>query len=235
MLQYRAEFDAAVTFTAGGGLQAQRFRLDVPHQDVTHADLVGLFLAAIGRPAVDRIDLDAVRIFAEPRVGLISRVDERVRFVDLSFSGETRMTAADLIELPLERIAGVPALVVRVSVARSDFEPLVVAGHAVLLQTDGRSPYVTGAAAEWLAGHGAALVGFDGDSPAYVTSTLLAAGIPVVEHLTGLADLPPAGFSFSAVPPRIADAGTSPVRAYAEAPLIESHDHRRSGGWLPTP
>jgi kynurenine formamidase len=47
---------------------------------------------------------------------------------------------------------------------------------------------------------------------------LLAAGIPIVEHLTNLASLPQDGFRFSAVPPKIAGMGTFPVRAHA---LIE--------------
>ena len=48
MLQYRAEFDAAVTFLNGGGLQAQAFRVDVPHGDVTEAEIAALFVAACG-------------------------------------------------------------------------------------------------------------------------------------------------------------------------------------------
>ena len=69
---------------------------------------------------------------------------------------------------------------------------------------------------------GATLVGIDslniddtagGTRPAH--SVLLAAGIPVVEHLCNLATLPTSGFRFSAVPPRIAGMGTFPVRAHA--------------------
>jgi arylformamidase len=56
----------------------------------------------------------------------------------------------------------------------------------------------------------------DPERPAH--SLLLAAGIPVCEHLTGLDVLPAAGFRFSAVPPRIAGFGTLPVRAYATWP-----------------
>lgn len=52
-----------------------------------------------------------------------------------------------------------------------------------------------------------------GERPAH--STLLAAGIPIVEHLTGLAELPPEGFRFTAAPPRVAGMGTFPVRAFA--------------------
>jgi len=46
-------------------------------------------------------------------------------------------------------------------------------------------------------------------------SILLAAGIPIVEHLCGLDQLPPQGFHFHAAPPAIEGLGTFPVRAYA--------------------
>jgi len=67
-----------------------------------------------------------------------------------------------------------------------------------------------------------ALVGIDslnidsthtGRRPAH--SWLLAARIPVVEHLTGLAGLPDIGFRFTAAPPAIRGMGTFPVRAFA--------------------
>lgn len=48
-----------------------------------------------------------------------------------------------------------------------------------------------------------------------VHSTLLGAGILIVEHLTNLAALPDEGFSFTAVPPKIEGVGTFPVRAFA--------------------
>jgi len=89
-----------------------------------------------------------------------------------------------------------------------------------------RRPYLTEAGARWLVEHGARLVGIDsvniddtsgGHRPAH--SILLAAGIPVVEHLTGLEQLPPAGARFTAAPPRFAHFGTFPVRAYAAVPV----------------
>jgi kynurenine formamidase len=73
-----------------------------------------------------------------------------------------------------------------------------------------------------LVNRGAALVGIDSlnvDSlaepsrPAH--TAILAAGIPLVEHLTGLAALPATGFRFFAVPPRVRGMGTFPVRAFA--------------------
>jgi kynurenine formamidase len=130
---------------------------------------------------------------------------------------------------------------------------LTVAGRAVLLHTGGDrhwatpryavdAPYLSGAGARWLVDHGAALVGIDainidemtpaGERPAH--TLLLAAGIPIVEHLTGLAELPPSGARFTAAPPRVSGFGTFPVRAYASVPDLEPHDHLRSAGWLPT-
>jgi kynurenine formamidase len=73
-----------------------------------------------------------------------------------------------------------------------------------------------------LAAKGAALVGIDsyniddiatGERPAH--SILLANDIPIVEHLCGLSDLPDGGFRFFAVPVKIKDFGTFPVRAFA--------------------
>jgi kynurenine formamidase len=48
-----------------------------------------------------------------------------------------------------------------------------------------------------------------------VHTVLLGAGIPIVEHMCGLEQLPASGFRFSAVPPKIKGMGTFPVRAYA--------------------
>ena len=149
---------------------------------------------------------------------------------------------ADLSAIPLARTVDLPAVVVRVTGARQrgiDVGALAahdVQGRAVLLHTGddarfGTPAYATGrhfltrAGAAWLAGHGAALVGIDalniddtadGERPAH--TLLLAAGIPIVEHLTGLDQLPPAGARFTAVPLRIEGFGTIPVRAFARLP-----------------
>jgi kynurenine formamidase len=48
-----------------------------------------------------------------------------------------------------------------------------------------------------------------------VHTTLLRAGIPIVEHLRGLDQLPPDGFTFTAVPPKVEGMGTFTVRAFA--------------------
>ncbi|MEV4488857.1 cyclase family protein [Micromonospora coxensis] len=149
---------------------------------------------------------------------------------------------ADLTGVPLDRLADLPGVVVRVpagtrAVDRLLLAPYDVAGRAVLLHTGWsahfgtdrygapEAPYLTGDGARALAEAGATLVGIDsiniddmgpaarGERPAH--STLLAAGIPIVEHLTGLDALPPDGFRFTAAPPRVAGMGTFPVRAFA--------------------
>jgi kynurenine formamidase len=48
-------------------------------------------------------------------------------------------------------------------------------------------------------------------------SILLGAEIRIVEHRTGLAQLPDAGFHFFAVPPKVNAFGAFPVRAFALA------------------
>ncbi|MFI7613342.1 cyclase family protein [Nonomuraea terrae] len=146
---------------------------------------------------------------------------------------------ADLAQVPIDRLADLPGLVLRaggeraVTVDRS----LDVRGRAVLIHTGwdrhfgteayfSGHPYLAPESAAWLAEQGAALVGIDslniddtpprGERPAH--SILLGARIPLVEHLTGLAALPDEGFRFHAAPPMVAGMGTFPVRAYAVVP-----------------
>jgi kynurenine formamidase len=83
-------------------------------------------------------------------------------------------------------------------------------------------PYLDESAVQWLIDAGAAIVGIDslniddtddGRRPAH--SLLLGAGIPILEHLTNLDQLPDRGFRLTALPPRFAGVGTFPVRAVA--------------------
>jgi kynurenine formamidase len=52
-----------------------------------------------------------------------------------------------------------------------------------------------------------------GERPAH--TRLLAAGIHIVEHLTGLGGMPDSGARFTAAPPGVEGFGTFPVRAFA--------------------
>ena len=143
-----------------------------------------------------------------------------------------------LADLPLESFVDLPAIVVRPAgraVTPEDL-PADATGCAVLLHTGGDrgwgtdayavdAPYLTEAGALHLVETGTTLVGIDsvniddtGSNERPAHTLLLAAGIPVVEHLTGLGRLPATGARFTAAPPRVADFGTFPVRAYAAVP-----------------
>ena len=111
-----------------------------------------------------------------------------------------------------------------------------VSGRAVLLHTGWDhlwrtprygldAPFLTADGAAWLVDHGAVLVGIDavniddmGDPSRPAHTALLAAGIPVLEHLTGLAGLPVTGFALHAAPLPVRGLGTVAVRAYAVLP-----------------
>lgn len=151
----------------------------------------------------------------------------------------------DLAGLPLTSSAHLPCVVVRTTGSSSravDVGELAaheVAGRAVLLHTGGDrfwgrpeyaqdAPFLTERGARWLADEGAVLVGIDAvniddvqDPRRPAHSILLAAGIPVVEHLRGLDQVPPTGAVFTAAPPRLAACGTFPVRAFAAIPVAQ--------------
>lgn len=145
----------------------------------------------------------------------------------------------DVSELALARLAGLEAVVVNVAgmagraVEREALLPFEVRGKAVLVHTgwarhwrtdqyfEGH-PFLTESAALHLRDAGAVLVGIDslniddtsgGDRP--VHTTLLGAGILIVEHLCNLERVPASGARFTAVPVRVKGMGTFPVRAYA--------------------
>ena len=145
----------------------------------------------------------------------------------------------DLADLTLERVVDLEGVLVDCrgvaerEIGPEAFEGAAVRGRAVLVATGwdehwgtpaylSDNPYLTGAAAKWLVDSGAALIGIDSlnvdaltdpERPAH--TAILAAGIPLVEHLTGLGGLPSTGWRFFAVPPRIRGMATFPVRAFA--------------------
>lgn len=150
---------------------------------------------------------------------------------------------ADLAALPLAAVADLPAVVVRLAdseqrgIGPRALAALDLAGAAVLLHTGwdrhwgseaygDAAPFLTEPAAKLVVDAEARLIGIDsvniddthgsGHRPAH--SILLDAGIPVLEHLTGLAELPITGARLHAAPPRVRDFGTFPVRAYAVVP-----------------
>ncbi|MGH2711064.1 MAG: cyclase family protein [Actinomycetota bacterium] len=144
----------------------------------------------------------------------------------------------DLSGLELDRIAGVPGIVVD---APAEARPIdieltveAVRGRAVLIRTgwDGRwpgdayfepDPVLSPSTLDLLIEAPATIVGVDFNNvddtsdPARPAHTrLLGAGIPIVEHLRGLDALPTDGFRFFAVAPAIVGGASFTVRAFAE-------------------
>ncbi|MFI5341541.1 MAG: cyclase family protein [Candidatus Methylomirabilales bacterium] len=146
---------------------------------------------------------------------------------------------ADLSQIPLEKVARVPGVVLDAAASpdRSialDCSASQLCGRAALIRTgwDRRwgtdaywepGPYLAASFVDLLIRARAILVGVDfwnvdnTEDPSRPAHTrLLAEGILIVEHLCNLSALPRTGFQFSAVPLRIARGASFPVRAFAE-------------------
>lgn len=169
-------------------------------------------------------------------IGRIEMVGNTGTYIDAPF--HRYADGKDLSELALEQVADLEGLVFRADPSRRAIGPELfgradVRGKAVLVQTGWSKhwgteayfhghPFLTAEAAAWLEEAGAALVGIDsmnidatstGERP--VHSILLRAGIPIVEHLCHLDQLPERGFRFYAVPVKIRGFSSFPVRAFA--------------------
>jgi arylformamidase len=187
----------------------------------------------------DHLSREASRsVYAEGyefQIGRIDMVTNTGTYLDVPF--HRFADGHDLTGLSLERVADVPGVCVASAgpgLGADLVEGVDVEGRAVLFATgwdrhwrtdaygDPSHPYVTVELARTLVERGAALVGIDsvnidstvgGERP--IHTALLEAGIPVVEHLTGLGDLVGRSFRFTAVPPKVRGLGTFPVRAFA--------------------
>jgi arylformamidase len=174
----------------------------------------------------------------EFQIGKIEMVANTGTYLDSPF--HRYADGKDLAAMPLEKVAGLDAVVIRLAagapraIGWAAFERVDVHDRAVLVATGwdrhwrteryGReNPFLTADACERLRDAGAALVGIDSVNiddlddwarPAH--SILLGAEIPIVEHMRNVASLPDRGLRFSAVPPKVAGFGTFPVRAFAE-------------------
>ncbi len=171
----------------------------------------------------------------EFQIGSIEMVGNTGTYLDTPF--HRFADGEDLADVGVARVAELEGVMVdatgHTAVGDELFGDVAVEGKAVLVRTGwdrhwrtdayvSGNPFLTEAAATYLAGRRAALVGIDslniddtttGERP--VHTILLGAGIPIVEHLTGLGQLPATGFRFTAAPPKVAGMGTFPVRAYA--------------------
>jgi arylformamidase len=173
----------------------------------------------------------------EFQIGRINMVSNTGTYLDTPF--HRYADGDDLAAMPLERVTALRGRVVRISqdasvaINAEVLSGVNFGGCAVLIHTGWdrhwrtdayfeRHPFLTAETAERLRDGGAALVGIDSHNiddtsgpTRPVHSILLGAGIPIVEHMTGLAQLPDDGFQFHAAPPRVKGMGTFPVRAHA--------------------
>ncbi len=171
----------------------------------------------------------------EFHIGRIDMVANTGTYLDTPF--HRYPDGYDLAGLDLERVADLPGLCLRTpdqAIPPEVLDQVDVAGCAVLFVTGWSRhwrtdrygsedhPFLSQDTAAALVRGGAALVGVDsvnidattsGERP--VHSRLLAAGIPIVEHLTGLGELVGVPFRFFAVPVKVRAFGTFPVRAFA--------------------
>jgi kynurenine formamidase len=146
---------------------------------------------------------------------------------------------ADLSQIMLERVAGIPGIVLDAGVSSTrsitlDCSESELHGRAVLFKTgwDQRwgtegywepGPYLSEEVIDLLVRSKTMLVGVDfwnvdnTEDPARPAHTrLLASNILIVEHLCNLSVLPRTGFRFYAIPLRIVKGASFPVRAFAE-------------------
>lgn len=175
---------------------------------------------------------------AEFYLGKVEMVGNVGTYIDAPF--HRYPGGVDLARLPLESIAYVPGVVLDAPLqsprAVDIADPGDLRGKAVLVRTGWSNrwgtpaywepgPFLSARSIETLLDARVALVGVDfwnvddTTDPARPAHTrLLAAGVPIVEHLTDLQALPRAGFRFTAVPPPLVKGASFPVRAFAQIP-----------------
>jgi kynurenine formamidase len=218
----------------------------MPHYvDLSHTLYEGLvtYKGVPGPIICDFLSREASRTLYEegtefhiPRIDMVANSGT---YIDCPF--HRYADGKDLSEVGLDRFANLPAVLVRapygnrLDVGLDKFHGVDVAGKAVLIHTGWSEhwntpaylndhPFLTREAATYLRDQGAYLVGIDSHNiddtrsrnSRPVHTILLKNDILIVEHLTGLEQLPDDKFLFSAIPPKVRGMGTFPVRAFAQ-------------------
>ena len=171
------------------------------------------------------------------QIGKIEMVANTGTYIDAPFHRFER--GKDLAALAVERLVHLEAVRIdarefgQKGIQKKLFEGRDLKNKAVLIQTDWSQhwrtdqyfenhPFLTANAAHYLKEQGVTLVGIDSHNiddvqdlkrPAH--TILLGADIPIVEHMTNMEAIQQDEFYFSAIPPKIRDFGTFPVRAVA--------------------
>jgi len=185
----------------------------------------------------DRVDSYAVGTTFH--IGRLDMVGNTGTYVDVPFHRFPR--GDDLALFPLDRLVDLPGVVIRHDISGgprigiADLAGTGVRDRAVLIHTGwsnrwgteayfGDHPWLSEEAASWLVSEGATLVGIDSlnidsrsDPRRPVHTTLLGAGIAIVEHLAGLDQLIGREFRLFVAPAKVRGMGSFPVRVFAIA------------------
>jgi kynurenine formamidase len=174
----------------------------------------------------------------EFQIGKIEMIANTGTYLDSPF--HRYADGDDVSQLKLESLANLDCVVARATdrrdraIDRLPFDVAVLRGKALLIHTGWdvhwrtdqyfeNHPHLTGGLARQLVDAGVVLVGIDSfnidsidDGTRPVHSTLLGAGIPIVEHMCNLAAVPERGARFFAVPVKVKGMGSFPVSAFAK-------------------
>ncbi|QAY72097.1 cyclase family protein [Agromyces protaetiae] len=119
MTEYRAVFDAEVSFVNGGGLSAQGFRLDVPRADVSEGEVAELLVRHLGLALVGGVEFAGFEVVEEAHKG--SRGVDRHQDVSKPTDASGRGPLVDLshtIRAGLVTYPGIPAPTIRPHLTR---------------------------------------------------------------------------------------------------------------------
>jgi arylformamidase len=210
--------------------------------DLSHTIFDGL-ITYKGLPApiiCDYLSREKAKDFYEEgttfQIGKIEMVTNTGTYLDCPF--HRYADGKDLSEIAVQQLVDLEAITIDADqvteVGIDFFKGKEIRNRAVLVKTNWsrhwntekyfeNHPYITAEAAEYLRSCEVKLVGIDSHNiddtrkkSRPVHTTLLAAEIFIVEHLTNLDKLPESGYWFNALPPKFKSVGTFPVRAYAK-------------------
>jgi kynurenine formamidase len=190
----------------------------------------------------DYLSREASKKIYEPgtefQIGKIEMVSNTGTYIDTPFHRYSH--GKDLSEIGLESLVDLEAEMIHIpfkeglEIGLDAFLNLELKGKALLIHTGWdihwntesyyeNHPYLNRESAEFLKNSGVILVGIDSHNidntrgiSRPVHTLLLGSNILIVEHLTGLEQIPPGPFTFTALPPKFKGVGTFPVRAIAQ-------------------
>ena len=129
MTDYRAHFDAKITFANGGGLTAGAFRLDLPSREVSETEVERLLVQHLGLALVATVELTDLRIVEEAHRG--SRGIE----VPPNASGRRVVDLSHVIRAGLVTYPGLPAPTITPHLSRADSRSRYAPGTEFALDT----------------------------------------------------------------------------------------------------